>query len=241
MMRKIITILSVLMFILVSCGQATKKQAETASSEIVGEQEKDNSIEQEESDNSIIEKEEKVFRQIELDEKIGNRTLKDYLSDEKIPKVFKDVFLQKCALNDDDETLALIDSLFSTDKERHPFYFVLVTRATWWSDGAFSEPLGMAIKEYVESNTQQLLDYFSTEAVLTQFDFKQWAKYTLCEILIESDENIKEVENTRNLMKKNCNGCSPEKIKMIDKFIECMYAEYEEIQRINREWERNNL
>jgi hypothetical protein len=229
------------MFIAGSCGQATKKQAETTNNEIVSEQGENDSTVQMEYNNNPAENEKKNFRQIDLNETIGNRTLKDYLSDEKIPQTFKNVFLQKQKLTDNDETLALIDSLFSTDKERHPFYFTLVTRTTWWSDGAFSEPLGMAIREYVESNTPQFLAYFSTEAVLTQFDFKQWATYTLYEILIDSDGRIKELENTRNLMKKNCNGCSSEKIKMIDKFIEYMYAEYDEIQRRNREWERNNL
>jgi len=232
-MRKIVIILSILVLIASGCGQTTKKRAETNSIEIISEQE--------EYGNNLVENKKDNFRQIELDEKIGNRTLKEYLLDENIPQVFKDVFQQKQGLYDNDETFTLIDSLSSTDKERHPFYFVLATRAMWWSDGAFSEPLGMAIRKYVESNTKQFLAYFSTEVVLTQFDFQQWAKYTLYEILIDSDENIAEVENTRNLMRKNCKQCSSEKIVMIDKFIECVYAEYEEIQRSNKEWEKNNL
>ena len=241
-MRKLVAILSVFMLIADGCGQVTNKRTEETINETVSEQRANDSIVQGEYNNNSVENAGKNFRQIGLDEKIGNRSLRDYLSDKKIPKVFKDVFLQKKSLFEEEEKmLPLLDSLFSTDKERHPFYFALVTRATWWSDGAFAEALGMAIREYVESNTQQFLAYFSTEIVLTQFDFKQWAKCTLYEILIDSDGKIKELENTRNLMKKNCNGCSTEKIKMIDKFIEYMYIEYDEIQRRNREWERNNL
>jgi len=241
-MRKIVIILSVLALVASSCGQATKKQAESKNNEVAEKQEETHrTIVQEENDNNSAENEEERFRQISLDEKIGKLTLKDYLLDEKIPQFFKDVIQQKQRLSDDEKTFALIDSLFSTDKERHPFYFVLVTRALWRADGALAEPLGMAVREYVESNTQQFLDYFSTEIVLTQFDFKHWARSTLYEILIDSDDNIEECENTRKLMKKNCNECSSEKIKMIDKFTEYMYAEYNEIQRRNKEWEKKNL
>ena len=241
-MRKLVVILSILNLIAGGCGQVTNKRTGVTINETVSEQRENDSTVQVKYNNNPVENAGKDFRQIGLDEKIGNRTLRDYLSDEKIPKVFKDVFLQKQSLFEEEEkTLTLIDSLFSTDKERHPFYFALVTRATWWSDGAFSEPLGMAVKEYVEFNTQQFLEYFSTETILTLFDFKKWAEYTLGEILIEYEDNFKmEIENTRALMKKNCNGCSLEKIKMINKFIEYMYAEHDEIQRRNKEWEINH-
>lgn len=48
---------------------------------------------------------------IDLNQKIGGRTLKQYFSDEKIPDLFKTVFRGERKLNDDDETLSLIDSL----------------------------------------------------------------------------------------------------------------------------------
>jgi len=230
-MKKAIVILSALMLVAISCKQTLKKQVEATSNKILSEQEDNHSTVQKKYNNNPIEDRGKNFRQIGLNEKIGSRTLKDYLADEKIPQIFKDVFLQKQPLNDDVKTLALIDSLLSTDKERHPFYFVLVTHAMWWSDGAFSEPLGMAAKEYVESNTQQFLEYFSAESVLTKFDFEQWASYTLGEILIESEDDTKEqIEKTKNLMKKNCIGCSSEKIEMIDKFIGYMNVEYDKLE-----------
>ena len=221
-MKKTFFILITTTFIMCSCGQTSKKQTTVINNGIVNEQK--------ENDDNFLIKDEK-FRQISLDEKIGNRTLEDYLSDEKISQTFKDVFQQRQSLNDDDETLALIDSLFSSDKERHPFYFVLVTRAMWWSDGAFSEPLVMAAKKYVELNTQQFLEYFSTEPVLTMFDFEQWAKYTLYEILVDAEGKEKEqIEKTKNLMTKNCVECSTKKIEMIEKFIENMYVEYDKVQ-----------
>ena len=241
-MKKAIIILGIIVFITGGCGQARSNQTEIES-KVVKEQEENRCDFEEEYDTISGENEEKNFRQIGLDEKIGNQTLKDYLTDEKIPQIFKDVFQQKQTIFEEEEkTLALIDSLFSTDTKRHPFYFVLVTRALWWADGAFAEPLGVAVREYVESNTQQFLAYFSTEVVLTQFDFKHWARFTLFEILIDSEDNVEQqIENTERLMKENCINCSSKKTKMIDKFIKKMYAEHKRIQRMNREWEKNNL
>ena len=82
------------------------------------------------------------------------------MADDKIPNVFKTVFQGERALNDDEETLALIDSLFSKDSERNPFYFVLVTRTMWWSDGAFSEPLGENAKKYIETEDETIFEVF---------------------------------------------------------------------------------
>lgn len=170
--------------------------------------------------------EEGRLREIGLEEKIGNQTLIDYLADPKIPQLFKDIFLQELSLNDNEETLALTDSLSSTDTERHPFYFVLVTRALWWSDGAFSEPLSIAVRKYVETNTQQFLNYFLTEQVLTESDFAQWSRFTLYEMRMEwetMENEGKYIENQRKRMKENCIGCSDEKLKLIDTFVNLMY------------------
>jgi hypothetical protein len=166
------------------------------------------------------------FREIGLEEKIGNQTVTDYLADPKIPRMFKDIFLQEHSLDDNEETLALTDSLSSADTERHPFYFVLATRALWWSDGAFSEPLAMAARKYVEANTQQFLNYFSTEQVLTESDFMQWSRFTLYDMRMEWEtmENAGEhIENQRKRMKENCPDCPPEKLKLIDSFVNYMY------------------
>lgn len=160
---------------------------------------------------------------IDLNQKIGGRTLKQYFSDEKIPDLFKTVFRGERKLNDDDETLSLIDSLFSKDKDRHPFYFLLVTKTMYWSDGAFSEPLGQSAKEYVENESRQFLNYFKTEKVLTEEDFNNWADYVAGEIGISSENNeLQEIENVRKRIVKNCTDCSTEDQKQISKFIDRM-------------------
>ena len=160
---------------------------------------------------------------IDLNQKIGERTLKQYLSDEKIPTVFKTVFQGERKLNDDEETLSIIDSLFSKDKDRHPFYFLLVTKIMYWSDGAFSEPLGLLAKEYIEKETRQFLTYFKSEKVLTNNDFNKWADYLVGEIGISSENNEhQEIENVRKRMIKNCSDCSTEDQKQINKFIDRM-------------------
>ncbi len=161
------------------------------------------------------------FIKIDLDEKIGGKTLRQYLADDKIPNVFKTVFQGERALNDDEETLALIDSLFSKDSERHPFYFVLATRTMWWSDGAFSEPLGEKAKKYVETETKQFLKYFETEKVLTESDFNKWTEYVAGEIGITDENNeLQEAENVRKRMMESYSDCTLAEQKEIDRFIE---------------------
>lgn len=161
------------------------------------------------------------FIKIDLDEKIGNKTLRQYLEDDKIPYIFKTVFQGERALNDDEETLALIDSLFSKDSERHPFYFVLVTRTMWWSDGAFSEPLGENAKKYIETETKQFFKYFKNEKVLTEADYSKWTEYVAGEIGITAENNeLQEAENVRKRMMKSCSDCTLAEQREIDRFIE---------------------
>jgi len=161
------------------------------------------------------------FIKIDLDEKIGIKPLRQYLADDKIPNAFKTVFQGEKALNDDEETLALIDSLFSKDRERHPFYFVLATRTMWWSDGAFSEPLCEKAKKYVETETKQFLKYFGTEKVLTEADFNKWTEYVAGEIGITAEnKELQEAENVRKRMMKSCSDCTLAEQKEIDRFIE---------------------
>ena len=160
------------------------------------------------------------FREIKLNEKIGSKTLQEHLKDPAIPVLYKDIFLKKVTLYDDDKTLSLIDSLFSTDRERHPFYFTLVTTTLWWADGAFAEPLGISMKEYVENNPKQFVTYFMSEPVLTEADFKKWADGVAMEIGIQHEHyEVEETERVESRMLGNCQDCNAEEKKMVQQFV----------------------
>ncbi|MBB6613162.1 hypothetical protein H7F15_19135 [Pontibacter sp. Tf4] len=161
------------------------------------------------------------FREIELDEMVGTKTLQEHLADPFIPLLFKDIFQKKVELQDDDQTLAIPDSLFSKDKERHPFYFTLVTRTIWWADGAFAEPLYSTMKEYVESNPQQLIGYFRTASFLTEADFNNWADGVAMEVGAEFEKKEREeIARIEERMIRNCTGCNAEELTVLKKFIE---------------------
>ncbi|MFD2247114.1 hypothetical protein [Pontibacter ruber] len=163
---------------------------------------------------------ERNFREIRLDEMVGSKTLQEHLADPLIPLLFKDIFQKKAELQDD-QAHAIPDSLFSKDKERHPFYFTLVTRTIWWADGAFAEPLYSTMKEYVESNPKQLIEYFRTAPYLTEADFNNWADGVAMEVGVEFENKERvEIGQIEERMVRNCTGCNREELSVLKKFIE---------------------
>ncbi|WP_162051336.1 hypothetical protein [Pontibacter pamirensis] len=170
---------------------------------------------------------ERSLRVIETNGMIGSKTLQEHLDDPLIPVLFKDVFQEKVALDDDDKTLSLIDSLFSNDRVRHPFYFTLVTKTLWWADGAFSEPLGISMKEYVETEPKQFITYFQSEPVLTEADFNKWADGVAMEVGIKYEHSeIEEIDGVESRMLSNCRKCDAEERNMIQRFAKRMKEYY---------------
>lgn len=123
---------------------------------------------------TFYEKNYKVFSEADL---IGNRPLKSYLEDPSIPQKFKDVFTtQGDSLGTDEASLAIIDSLFSVDAARKPFYFLLYTHCMWWADTQMAEQMSSASERYATNRTQELLDYFSNNQLTTVQDYYNWAE-----------------------------------------------------------------
>lgn len=164
----------------------------------------------------------KQYGIIDLKAGVGNKTTDRYLADKNIPERFKKIFKGEVkSLTDDDQTLAIIDSLFSKDPGRYPFYFILFSRTRSWADGAFSEPIGVVSKKYVETNPKQFLQYFATEKTLTEVDFSTWATNVSAEISIESEENkIQGFNEFQKTMQHNCQNFSEADLLLMAKFIE---------------------
>jgi hypothetical protein len=145
-----------------------------------------------------------------------NKTLRQYLDDPKIPEIFKATIKGNADVRVDEKCLNIIDSLSSKDTERQSFYFVLLTRTMYQADGAYSEPLGLAAKDYVEKNTEQFFKYFKTEKTLTNTDFTNWAESVAGEIGISSEgEEQQEIDRLQEKMRKNC----PNEQEQINLFI----------------------
>lgn len=146
-----------------------------------------------------------------------------FLNDKNIPQLSKDLYLGKVRPTDNEENLSLIDSINSSGQARG-FYFLAITKSMKFADGAYSEPLGIAAKAYVEDNTIEFLSYFiDNKDKLTEEDYKNWANFVYGEIQIESEgTEQKAVNDLKAKMINNCKDLSEEYKTRIDKFIGLM-------------------
>ena len=149
---------------------------------------------------------------------IKNKSLEQYLADDKIPHRFKELVKTDGKLLTDNFE-ALNDSLFSRDSERHPFYFWLFTQTIGISDGAATEPMGIAAKNYVDRKTEKFLSYFVGDNSLTSSDFDNWVILIAGEIAISAENGERqEIDNLLKTLRRNCTYCPQNYIELIDRF-----------------------
>lgn len=165
----------------------------------------------------------KVFKSTVLvnDSIFNGHPLTFYINHDKIPQVCKDLFSGVRQPSDEIDVLSLLDSIFTTNDETRPFYFLTITRTMEKADGAYAEPLGMMGKQFVEIRTKEFVDYFNKEILLTDKDFEEWAKKVAGEIEISADGKEKEeLEKLRSKMKLNCQSCDEGQSKILNDFVE---------------------
>ncbi|MFM9947576.1 MAG: hypothetical protein ACKV1O_06525 [Saprospiraceae bacterium] len=111
-----------------------------------------------------------------------------FVNDPKTPKLATDIYLDKeWNLSNDNEALALLDSLTAKDKTSRPFYFKVVTKSEKKSDGYYSEGLGYAGYNYVLTNTQEFASYFDNKQCHTDNDLATWADIVIMEFSISGE------------------------------------------------------
>jgi hypothetical protein len=138
-----------------------------------------------------------------------------FLDDPKTPKLAKDIYLDnEWNLDNDDEALALLDSLTAKNITSRPFYFKVVTKTYKKSDGYYSEGLGLAGSDFVKKHTQEFVSYFDDRMCHTNSDLCTWADIVLLEFAI-SEENIDEYIEK---VKINCKDCSTTQKETINEF-----------------------
>lgn len=144
-----------------------------------------------------------------------------FLNDPKTPKLAKDIYLDNdWNLRNDNEALALLDSLTAKNKTSRPFYIKVVTKTYNKSDGYFSEGLGLTGKEYVENNTKEFIANFDNKDCFTQNDLTTWAKIVILEFIISGEGEFDKplIDDYIKKLKSNCKDCSPTQRENIDKF-----------------------
>jgi hypothetical protein len=122
-------------------------------------------------------------------ESFGGRPILFYLRHPQIPQVAKDLYLGRAEPADDDQTLALMDSVFTKNTVTQPFYFLVLTRTMPVADGAYAEPLGLMVKEFIEQQPARFAGYFLTEKLLTSKDFDNWAEFVAMEFHRDNEDN----------------------------------------------------
>ncbi len=160
-----------------------------------------------------------------------NCNFDNFIADKKTPKLAKDIYLDKeWNLSNDNEALALLDSLTAKNKPSRPFYFKVVTKTYKKSDGYFSEGLGLAGKEYVENNTKEFISNFDNKDCFSDNDLTTWTHILILEFSIsgegEYDKPI--IDAYIKKLKSNCNDCSPTQKENINKFSLTLKKEWKE-------------
>lgn len=166
-----------------------------------------------------------------------NCKLDKFLNDSSVPKLAKEIYLDdNWSLSNDNEALALLDSLVAKNKSSRPFYFKVVTKSYEKSDGYFSEELGLAGKEYVENNTKEFIANFDDKTCFTDNDLTTWAKIVILEFSISGEGEFDKpiMDNYIKKLKSNCKDCSPTQIENMNRFYLALKNEWKEfLKQIN--------
>jgi len=152
--------------------------------------------------------------------KLSDHSISFYLNHRQIPNVCKDLYTNKRSPSDDNDVLALLDSIFTNNNETRPFYFLTLTKTMEKADGAYAESIGIMAKNFVEKRSEEFIKYFANEPMLTKKDFEEWAISIAGEIQIsfENSEN-EEIQKLKNTMINNCSSCNNQNKLLIDDFV----------------------
>ncbi|NBP28919.1 MAG: hypothetical protein EBV23_04965 [Flavobacteriia bacterium] len=164
-----------------------------------------------------------------------------FLADQNIPQLAKAIYCNKeWNLNNDNQALALLDSLTAKNKTTRPFYFKVVTKTLEKSDGYFSEALGLAGYEFIEYHPQEFASYFDNRGCFTQDDLAAWADIVLMEFSIReeiTENQLKLHEYLKSLRLSLKNGTSTQK-ETLRVFSAILTKKWKEFLRFYRQ---NNL
>ena len=161
--------------------------------------------------------------------KITDCNFDKFISDNRISKIAKDIYLDNNWKLDN--ALGLLDSLTTKNKYSRPFYFKVVTLTYQKSDGAFSEGLGYEGKKYVKNNTKEFVSYFNSEKCFTEDDLRIWVNIIMLEFSLiannEFDKNL--IENYIEILNKNCLDCTENQKKTLKKFNSILRVKWNEL------------
>ncbi|HTN17338.1 MAG TPA: hypothetical protein VL092_06650 [Chitinophagaceae bacterium] len=142
-----------------------------------------------------------------------------FVKDPHTPRLAKAIYLDEAwSLNQDDEALALLDSLMAKEKAARPFYFKVVTKSYQKADGYYSEGLGLAAYEFLRWHTKEFVAYFDDTACHTAQDLADWADMVVLELSISREGEYDQPVVEEFLKEANCRNCTPNQKETWNRF-----------------------
>jgi len=116
-----------------------------------------------------------------------------YLNSKQVSKAGKDFYNGKFKAGDDTKTLSISDSLNTKNNLTRPFYIYLVSEMIDKADGALSEALGNACKEFIEYHSDEAIDFlYSNNNMVEKKFIDNWAKAIAGEFMIDCEGKEKQ-------------------------------------------------
>ena len=141
--------------------------------------------------------------------------IKEALADSNTWQLAKDIYLDKpWKLSNENGQLLLtiVDSFSKMDKAVQGFYFVVIAKSKDKSDGFYSEGLGAAGKDYIDTHLLEFLNYFIGHGKLSPVYLDKYADIYWLEQAIVSDNDSIEIQRAlRDDYLKKKKQCTTEK------------------------------
>ena len=119
--------------------------------------------------------------------------IKFYLNNSQVSKTAKDFYKGKFKPSDDNRTMSILDSLNTRNNSTRPFYIYLVSTMMQKSDGALSEALGNAAKNFIERHPNEAVNFLYANNRMVEKKFlSAWAKQVAGEFMIDCEGGEKQ-------------------------------------------------
>ena len=116
---------------------------------------------------------------------INGKSISFYLNHPSIDKYAKLFYNGKFAIGDDDPTVAMCDSLFTSNNQTRPFYLYLFCRIVELSDGAVAEITSGYCLNYLKKHPCEFMRF--TKAKEYDFPQDQWISFVGWALYTESE------------------------------------------------------
>lgn len=154
------------------------------------------------------------------------------LQDASVPTYFKEVYkagkLLPC--RDDNEILAICDSLSSSNSEHAYFYFMLFTKSLKSADGFYAEAVCGYSYSFLLEHTEAFADYFNRSDQLTEENLAEWAICAYGEIAISEEQRERALSHYKAMLNNQVQQYRKEYWPIMDRFVAYLQFSHTQLQ-----------